>query len=212
MNKRAFSLAAIILGAGRSSRMGCPKLLLPWGNTSVLGHLINCWRELKACQIAVVCASDDSKIPAELDRLGFTRQNIIENPNAERGMFSSIACAAQWQAWNSAITHWAIVLGDQPHLQLSTLQKLLNWARQYPDRVCQPTLVGQPKHPVVIPKTCFLQLAKSESSTLKQLLADYSIAGCASEDPGLALDIDRPEDYKKALVLAGLGSPQDTAV
>ncbi|MGH7953692.1 MAG: NTP transferase domain-containing protein, partial [Limisphaerales bacterium] len=32
-------LAAIILGAGASARMGRPKLLLPWGGTTVVGHL-----------------------------------------------------------------------------------------------------------------------------------------------------------------------------
>ncbi len=44
----------IILGAGASSRMGTPKLLLPWRDTTIIGHLISQWRELGAAQIAVV--------------------------------------------------------------------------------------------------------------------------------------------------------------
>ena len=42
----------IILGAGASSRMGRPKLLLPWRGTTVIGHIIYQWRELGAAQIS----------------------------------------------------------------------------------------------------------------------------------------------------------------
>ena len=35
----------VILAAGASSRMGKPKLVLPWGKTSVLGHLIEQWKQ-----------------------------------------------------------------------------------------------------------------------------------------------------------------------
>ena len=184
--------------------MGRPKLLLPWGKTSVLGHLIQSWRELKAQQIVVVCAAGDSNIRGELDRLSFACQNIIENPAPQRGMFSSIVCAAQWAGWDPAITHWAIVLGDQPHLQMDTLHRLISWAATHPGQVCQPRLHGGLKHPVVIPQEVFVELAGPESNDLKQFLANYSIAGCDCDDPGLALDIDRPEDYERALALAGL--------
>ncbi len=54
-----FALGVVILGAGASSRMGQCKLLLPWGNTSVIGHLIRQWQSLTAHQIAVVLAAGD---------------------------------------------------------------------------------------------------------------------------------------------------------
>src|SRR5438874_1514761 len=46
--KRLTPIAAgvIILAAGRSRRMGRPKMLLPWGNTTVLGHLVAQWQAL----------------------------------------------------------------------------------------------------------------------------------------------------------------------
>jgi molybdenum cofactor cytidylyltransferase len=89
----------ILLGAGASTRMGRPKLLLPWGGTTVLGHLIAQWRALQAGQITVVCAAD-GPVPAELDRLAFAAENRIVNPHPEQGMFSSIQCAARWPGWN----------------------------------------------------------------------------------------------------------------
>src|SRR5437868_3705961 len=86
----------IILAAGRSRRMGQPKLLLPWGRTSVLGHLIEQWNRLGAEQLAVVSAADDAAIHAELERRGFPSKNRIYNPDPDRGMFSSIQSAANW--------------------------------------------------------------------------------------------------------------------
>ena len=84
----------IILAAGASSRMGKPKLLLPWGDTSVLGQLIRQWQSLGAKQIAVVHGTGDKAIGSELDRLGFPACNRITNLKPERGMFSSVQCAA----------------------------------------------------------------------------------------------------------------------
>ncbi len=130
--RRRFSLGVIILAAGRSSRMGRPKMLLPWGRTTVLGHLLALWSRLGAHQVAVVCASADAAIDTELNRLRFSNKNRITNPDPGQGMFSSVQCAARWRGWNPGLTHWAIVLGDQPHLQRATLATLLDAAAQHP--------------------------------------------------------------------------------
>ena len=202
---RAFALGVIILAAGRSARMGKPKLLLPWGETSVLGHLIEEWRALHAKQIAVVCAPVDQAIQAELDRLGFEEKNQVINPAPERGMFSSIQCAAQWPGWQAGLTHWAIVLGDQPHLQRQTLRQVLDFSAAQPGSVCQPSRHGHGRHPVLLPQAVFRQVAGSTAATLKEFLGvrPRPVALCELNDPGLDLDIDRPEDYRKALELAG---------
>jgi molybdenum cofactor cytidylyltransferase len=245
---RAIAVGVIILCAGRSSRMGKPKLLLPWGKISVLGHLIGEWRALGARQVAVVCAADDPAqisptqvaadgsqrclrrgknaptavggyalsaddarweisrlaIQEELDRLGFPAQDRIINPAPERGMFSSIQCAAQWIGWREGITHWAIVLGDQPHLQRQTLRQVLDFSAAHPTSVCQPARRGHRRHPVLLPKAVFRQLAVSTAVSLKEFLVarPQELALCEVDDPGLELDIDRPEDYDKAVELA----------
>jgi len=70
-------LGVVILGAGASSRMGKPKLLLPWRDTTVIGHLISQWQELGAAQIAVVQRANEVAFAAELDRLNFPRGDRI---------------------------------------------------------------------------------------------------------------------------------------
>src|SRR5215470_6783259 len=89
-----YSLAVVILAAGRSRRMGRPKLLLSWAGTSVLGHLVKRWRQLGPAQLAVVIARGDALLAAELDRLELPGTDRIENPSPDQGMFSSVQCAA----------------------------------------------------------------------------------------------------------------------
>ena len=198
--ERADSLGVVILAAGRSVRMGRPKLLLPWGQTSVLGHLLGQWQALRVGQTAVVCATGDDGIHAELDCLGLPADDRICNPAPDRGMFSSIQCAAQWAGWKAGLTHWAIVLGDQPLVRGETLRRLLEFGAARPELICQPARGGHGRHPVVLPKAAFLTLADSAAPSLKEALQVCAgqVAFCPVDDPGLDLDIDRPEDYDKA--------------
>jgi molybdenum cofactor cytidylyltransferase len=199
--EHAFAVGAVILAAGRSARMGQPKLLLPWGETSVLGHLIQQWQALGSKQTAVVCADHDATIPAEMDRLRLPAENLIRNPAPERGMFSSIQCAAKWAGWHERLTHWAIVLGDQPHLHHETLQRVLDFAAAQPEMICQPANGGHGRHPVLLPRKIFLALSTSSAATLKEFLQvrPEEVALCQVDDPGLDVDLDRPEDYLQAL-------------
>ena len=200
----SFSFGVVILAAGRSSRMGQPKLLLPWGKSSILGHLIQQWQNLGAKQIAVVCSPDDAGMNAELNRLNFPKHSRVVNPNPERGMFSSIQCAAAWQGWQPVLKHWAIVLGDQPHLRSETLQSIIDFSAANPGKVCQPRKDGHRYHPVVLPKNAIEKLGSSTAANLKEFLASCETAYCEMNDAGLELDIDRPEDYLRARSLADL--------
>jgi molybdenum cofactor cytidylyltransferase len=207
--------AAIILGAGASSRMGRPKLLLPWKDTTVIGHLVRQWRELGATQIAVVGRPNDATLVEALKRDASKRgaattlqrfngspfnasTDYIVNPQPERGMFSSIVCAANWTGWKSEIASFAIILGDQPQLQLNTLRVLLGCAAQHPDAICQLEFAGRPRHPVLLPRRAFAELKDSRAESLKDFLKRIS---CPSvqyviNDPNLTLDLDTPEDYE----------------
>lgn len=198
------SLGVVILGAGASVRMGKPKLLLPWGETTVIGHLVRLWQKLGAARIAIVTRPDDGVLMAELFRLGFSRSQCIENPQPERGMFSSVVCAADWPGWGRRISSWAIVLGDQPHLQESSLRQLLEFAKRRPESVCQPVFGGRVGHPVILPRTVFNGLPETPAVTLKDFLNLVTVprVQCEVSDSKLSLDMDTPEDYKRLMISA----------
>ena len=195
-------LGVIILGAGASSRMGRPKLLLPWRDTTVIGEILRRWRKLGAGQITVVHRPNDAALVAELDRLDLPSQNSIENPQPERGMFSSIVCAANWPGWKEEIASWAIMLGDQPHLRLETLRQLLECSLQNAGAICQPEFEGRTRHPVILPRAAFGQLKNTQAATLKDFLKHISLpcVQCPVDDAGLSLDMDTPADYKRLKV------------
>ena len=194
------SFGVVILAAGASSRMGLPKLLLPWGKGTIIEYLIHQWGELQVAQIAIVCAAGDKAFQAELDRLGFPSIDRIVNETPEKGMFGSIQCAAKWRGWKPELTDVVISLGDQPHLQLGTLRALLDFKATLPGRICQPAFNGYPKHPVILPYAEFKLLGQTGFETLRDFLRSRAdiISVLPLNDPGLDLDIDRPEDYERA--------------
>lgn len=200
----------IILGAGASSRMGRPKLLLPWRGTTVVGQIVSQWRELGAAQIAVVHRPGDAPLLAELDRLNLPACDRIENPQPENGMFSSILCAANWAGWKKEISSRAILLGDQPHLRLESLRTLLEFHAAHAGAICQPEFGGRARHPVILPRRAFDELKNTRAETLEIFLKLSSCwrVQCFVNDGGLTLDLDVLADYKQALQLNGAANEQ----
>lgn len=194
-------VGVVILAAGASRRMGRPKLLLRWNGISIINHLMQQWIAVGASEIATVVSLENVKLIRELDRQGFPKSHRIVNARPEEGMFSSIQCAARWKGWAVELTHVVLTLGDQPHLRADTLRRLIEFAARNADRICQPSLNGNPKHPVLLPRRRFDELASTGVETLKQFLqlnhGDVSLVEIADE--GLSLDIDTPEDYDEAV-------------
>lgn len=199
-------LAVVILAAGASSRMGRPKLLLPWNGTSVIGQLLEQWRRLAPTQIGIVSAAGHQALREELVRIGIAESQVICNPSPEQGMFSSVQCAARWNGWAGQISHWAIALGDQPLVRAATLDRLLKFATETEGDIHQPSRNGRGRHPVILSRKVFERLAQSGAGNLKQFIttSGVRVQRCEMDDPGLDLDLDEPADYERALAAAKL--------
>lgn len=200
-NDSGVVFGVVVLAAGASSRMGRPKLLLPWGDTTILGHLRQQWREAGARQIAVVCEETNEALRTEMNRLKLAADTRIVNPRPEDGMFSSIRSAANWLGWAVELTHWIITLGDQPQVRFETLRALIALGAANPGRICQPARNGCARHPVLLPGGVFRQLEDAPEEHLKQFLLNRAHLRVLREmeDPGLDFDLDEPEDYERAL-------------
>jgi molybdenum cofactor cytidylyltransferase len=195
-----FCPVVVILGAGASSRMGRPKLLLPWEGTTLIGHHLGVWRSLPVGAVAVVLAKGHRDLVRELEKHGLDERWRIVNPAPETGMYGSIQCAARWGGWPEEGSHWVIVLGDQPQVLRETLSGLLAFARKHPERVCQPALKGRPRHPVVLPASVFRRLGEGPHTHLKAFLEELDPPRMCweTDDEGLDIDLDTPEDYERA--------------
>lgn len=205
---RQSTIAAVILAAGTSTRMGQQKLLLPWGSSTVIGHIAHVWKDLTARVFAVVRDPSDERgrgVAAELESAGIPRSDQIVN-RTPVDMFSSIRAAAAWPSWPRETTRIAVVLGDQPQLDRHRiLAPLLAAAACHGDQITQPAFDGAPKHPVVFPFRLFLSLATSPCSTLREALSAMSSTLVPVYDPLVNLDLDTPQDYEHArrIVFAG---------
>ena len=93
----------VILGAGASSRMGRPKLLLPWRDTTVIGHLSGNGANSARRKSPSSTGQTTRRWPPNWTGWIFRAHDRIENPQPERGMFSSILCAANWPGWKEEI-------------------------------------------------------------------------------------------------------------
>jgi molybdenum cofactor cytidylyltransferase len=166
-----------------------------------MGHLLAQWRTLGPAQTCLVCRPDDKPLAVELRRLKFPSRQCIVNSEPERGMFSSIVCAARWKGWKPGLTAWAIALGDQPHLSMATLRALLACHRKHPQAICQPVFEGHRRHPVILPRDAFFDLQQSNTTTLKLFLRQTAAPHieCPIMDPGLSCDLDSPSDYERLL-------------
>ena len=194
-------LAAVILAAGHSRRMGQPKLLLPWGGKTILHHLASLWEILGAKPVIVVHRPDDLPLIHELARLGVDRALPLPNSRPDASMFDSISIAASWTGWSEMKKNQvALVLGDQPHLGEKILRGFVTEAMKEPHFIWQPARNGTGRHPVILPLSVLLSLPSSHLPTLKHFLLQEQarVRFFPVEDPAFDLDLDRPEDYELA--------------
>ena len=153
--------------------------------------------------MALVLDQRNRELQQELLRQALPEKGWIFNPHPEQGMFSSIQCAAHWEKWGEALSWFVVMLGDQPLVQTSTLNRLLEFAAENPECICQPSRQGRARHPVVLPRKYFMQLRETKCVNLKEFLATWEgvRAFCEMDDIGLDIDLDTPQDYERALQL-----------
>jgi molybdenum cofactor cytidylyltransferase len=199
LNETPVAFGVVILAAGASTRMGRCKLLLPWGEKTILTHLLNQWRSVGVAQIAPVIDPSNQLLQEALAHAGFSPSDWIENASPQLGMFSSLQGASRWTGWLSTLTHWIISLGDQPHIETSTLRLLLDVARENPTRICQPALNGETAHPIILPGNNFRELAQNDVPDLRTYIRRQEPfrLRVPVEDAGVSGDLDTPKDYRR---------------
>ena len=191
---------ALILAGGRSERMKRPKLLLPWNDTTIIGHLIRIYGTLPIAQVAVVHYAGDTALRAELNRLEVSENERIPNPESTPEMFSSVVTGIQWTGWHADLTHLTIVLGDQPQIARSTVSRLLDFSGEHPEHICQPSAAGRRGHPVILPRGLAERVAGGKYRHLKEALREYAdrVLLLPVGDASVTRDIDTPAEYSAA--------------
>jgi molybdenum cofactor cytidylyltransferase len=190
-------MTGLVLGAGGSRRLGRPKQLLPYGDGTLLGHVLGVARACPFDQliVAVGGAADDVRAQVDLDGA-----EVVVNGAYGAGCSSSIAAALG--AVDPRCEVMVLMLGDQPGVTADTVTALLAGRGDAPLAVCRYD-EGR-GHPLAFGRSVFDELAnlhgdKGVWRLLDQRSDDVVEVPVAGPIP---LDVDTPEDYQAVLAQA----------
>lgn len=187
----------VILAAGLSRRMGKWKLMMPWGEGTILDSAIH--NALVFCdRVILVCGHRADELAAYYQ--GHPGIDIIHNPDYQAGMFSSVQCGV------AAVTaaHFFLALGDMPEVKPEVYDLL--WRHRAPSLCLIPGYDRGKGHPILLPQPATRLIAQApEGSTLKDIIHQMETRIIPVAERGIHWDIDTPEEYQH---IARLRNPE----
>src|SRR4051812_49049920 len=187
-------VTGLVLGAGGSQRLGRPKQLLPYGEGTLLGHVVGVARECGFDQTIVAIGGSADDVRQGVDLAG---AEVVVNDEYGAGCSSSIAAAVDTVDPRCEVL--VLMLGDQPGVSADTVAALLVGRGDAPLAVCRYD--DGPGHPIAFARDVFPGLAdlhgdKGVWRLLDQRSAEVAQVPVAGPIP---LDVDTPEDYRAVL-------------
>jgi molybdenum cofactor cytidylyltransferase len=194
-------IGAIVLAAGQSRRMGTQKLLLSFAGQTVIGHVID---QLSAAAIANIFVVVSSDGPAIAQALSGRPVKLVENPEPDSEMLSSVRCGLR--ALPSDCEAALIAVGDQPAITTSLVRKVVDAYQSSGRGIVVPVAGGKRGHPTILAARYFDEILQGfDGIGLRGLLLAHSgdMQEVETNDPALLADIDLPEDYLRAVQASG---------
>jgi molybdenum cofactor cytidylyltransferase len=189
-------ISAIVLAAGMSKRMGLPKMVLPWGNSTVLGQVISTLLKSELHEVIVVTGGAHKEVYSAIKEFPV---EVVFNPEYEVGdMLSSIKTGLDKVSDLAAAV--LITLGDQPQIQIEVLQAVIEKYRSSRSDIVIPSYQMRRGHPWLLGRSKWeLVLSLSPLDSLRSFLSenDESITYVEVDTPSILYDIDTPDDYQK---------------
>ena len=188
-------ITAIILAAGQSKRMGQPKMLLPWGKTTVLGKVITTFRDAGVEEVIVVTGGNREHVEA----LVSVSARTVFNPDfAKEEMLSSIQTGLSGlKQGTEAIL---IALGDQPQVQEGCVRQIMEAFQESRASIVVPSFKMKRGHPWLVAKSLWDEILQMHSpESMRDFLNRHSeeIRYVEVGNNSILQDLDTIEDYLK---------------
>lgn len=190
-------ICAIVLAAGESRRMGSQKLLLPFGKTTVIGHVVDELLRSELDGVYVVVGHEGNRISEELSGRSGT---IVTNPDYKLGMLSSVRCGLQ--ALPQQCEKVLVVLGDQPAITSELVNQMVQSSSTTDKGILAPVYDGKRGHPILLSTRYRDEIMTSfDNAGLRGVLQAHpdDIFELTVSTPAVLSDIDSPDDYRRAL-------------
>ena len=193
------SVAAIIVAAGASRRLGQPKQLVKIDGEPLLHRAIRCARKAGASPVFVVLGAHRERIESAID---FGATAIVVNEDWEEGLASSIRAGIKAAEKDAAATAGLLLMTcDQPRVTAEHLRQLIEkFHAQARPVLIASTYAGIRGIPAIFPREAHGELlALRGDKGARPLLQEPPWPVIEVPLEGGEIDIDSPDD------LAGLG-------
>ncbi|MSO84720.1 MAG: nucleotidyltransferase family protein [Rhodospirillales bacterium] len=209
MTTMPMTVAALILAAGKSSRMrrsrargahdeGANKLLAPVGGGPMIARIAEAALASRARPVVVVTGFESDRVAAALADLAV---KIVPNPDYGLGLSASLKTGLA-ALKDTGVAGALVLLGDMPHLTAATLDRLIAaFGENGGNAICVPEADGQRGNPLLWPADLFAEMSGlAGDKGARELLAHHSdrikiVAAPAGE---ILADVDTPEDLARA--------------
>jgi molybdenum cofactor cytidylyltransferase len=184
-------VAAIILAAGRSERMGAFKPLLPFGPTTVIESCVNYLSDASIETIVVVAGYKAAELKSALNNRPV---EVVVNPIPHSQMNSSIACGIGSVPPDARAL--LIALADHPAVSAEVVKDLVtNW--EAGELILKPTWNGRGGHPVLVDLQFRHELENLDDKGLKGFFQTHQrlVTRVPVSSPYVARDMDTWDDY-----------------
>lgn len=189
-------ITAIVLAAGESKRMGEPKMLMPWGKSTVLQTVISTLQSAGVKDILVVTGGAHQQVEA---LIGKTVETVFNEDYQNGEMLSSIQLGLTVKMREASAA--LICLGDQPQVEERSVRKICNAFLTSKSKIVVPSYQMQRGHPWLVARSVWDELLALKSpKTPRDFLRKNarSIQYVIVETQSVIADLDTPEDYLKS--------------
>src|SRR5665213_699717 len=212
-------LAAVILSAGESSRMGSPKALVPFRGRTFLQRLLDVVEQSSSQMEDIKPAPDEApfsktnvgigwtrvvlgaKADEIRDTLGLDPRAVIVNPRWKEGQLSSIQAAISGLS-DTQTDGLLLFLVDHPLVSAPVVSELVENFYDSGRAIVLPTFRGKRGHPVIFAQRLFAELlAAPADQGARAVVWQHAseVLEVATDDEGVVLNLNDPESLRRAL-------------
>jgi len=190
------NVGAIILAAGGSSRFGQAKQLLSFQGESLVRRAVRTAIEAGCACVTVVVGDARDRIETELRE---TPAVIVENPEWQRGLGTSIRCGLRHLLSSRPEIDAVVLLAcDQPFADASVITSLIAQRENSHKPIVACSYANTLGIPALFDRACFQSLlALPDDSGAKTLIESRSADVAQIEFEKGAIDIDTPADFER---------------
>ncbi|MEJ2708104.1 MAG: nucleotidyltransferase family protein [Anaerolineales bacterium] len=189
-------IAAVVLAAGESTRMGQPKMVLPWGETTVIGHVVQVLSQGGVDQIVVVTGGAREQVEEALHN--FPVHCVFNSRYTQDEMLLSLRTGLS--ALPSECQAAMVALGDQPQIKPYVVQSLLEKFRHSGAGLVIPSYKMRRGHPWILAQDLWQTVyALPKGATMRDLIQKHAgqIVYLQVDTPSILRDLDTPEEYRR---------------